>query len=95
MIPPKIKTEDLLLSFTKKCETPIKQTHTKSQETLEFEQLTKPVELFSFKIPFPIEESWMVGLTSLEIYNSIFNITEKSNKFELLQILLMSFHLHI
>ena len=25
----------------------------------------------------------MIGLTSLEIYNSIFNITEKINKFEL------------
>ena len=25
----------------------------------------------------------MIGLTSLEVYNSIFNITEENNKFEL------------
>ena len=30
-----------------------------------------------------IEESLMLGLTSLEVYNSIFNITEEDKKFEL------------
>ena len=28
-------------------------------------------------------KSWMIGLTSLEVYNSFFNITEENNKFEL------------
>ena len=41
------QTEDLLLSLTKNCGTLIEQTHTKPQETLEFE-LTKPKETFSF-----------------------------------------------
>ena len=36
MIQPKTKREDLLLSFTKNCETFNKQTHTKAEETLEF-----------------------------------------------------------
>ena len=41
MIRPKNDREDLLISITKNCETLIKQTHTKAEETLEF-QLTKP-----------------------------------------------------
>ena len=59
----------------------IKQTHTKPQETIEF-KLTQARETFSFKTPTSNEGSWMIGLTSLEIYNSI-NITEQNNKFEL------------
>ena len=41
MIRPKNETEDLLLSITKNCETLIKQTHTKPEETLEF-KMNKP-----------------------------------------------------
>ena len=29
-----------------------------------------------------VEGSWMVGLTRLEVYNSIFNVTEEINTFE-------------
>ena len=36
MIRPKNETENLLLSITKNCETLIKQTHRKAEETLEF-----------------------------------------------------------
>ena len=36
LIRPGNETEDLLLCITKSCETFIKQTHTKPQETLEF-----------------------------------------------------------
>ena len=36
MIRPKNETEDLLLSINKNCETLIKQTHGKTEETLEF-----------------------------------------------------------
>ena len=39
-----------------------------------------------FKPPIPIEGSWMIGLTDLEVYNSIFNITEENKKFELYKI---------
>ena len=81
MIQPKNKTEDLLLSITKICRTLIEQTHTKSQETLEF-KMTKPRKTFHFKPPIQIKGDWMIGLTDLEVYNSIFNKTEENNKFE-------------
>ena len=81
MIQPKNETKDLLLSITKNCETLIQQTHTKPQETLEFKMI-KPRETFHFKPPIQIKGDWMIGLTDLEVYNSIFNITEENNKFE-------------
>ena len=81
MIQPKNET-DLLLSITKYCETLIEQTHTKLQQTLEFKMI-KPRETFHFKPPIQIKGDWMIGLTDLEVYNSIFNITEENNKFEL------------
>ena len=82
MIRPKNETEDLLLSITKNCQTLIEQTHRKAEETLEF-KMTKPRKTFHFKPPIQIKDNWMLGLTDLEIYNSIFNITEENNKFEL------------
>ena len=82
MIRPKDETEHLLLSFTKNCGRPINETHRKSEATLEF-KITKPEETFHFKPPISIEGSWMVGLTSLEVCNSIFSITEGNNKFAL------------
>ena len=82
IIRPKNETEDLLLSITKNCETLIKQTHRKAEETLEF-RLIKLRETFSFKPPFSIERSWMIGLASWELYNSVFDINKTNNKFEL------------
>ena len=81
-IRPKNQTEDLLLSITKNCETLIEQIHRKPEETLEFKMI-KPTEIFHFTPPVQIEGSWMIGLTDLEVYNSIFNMTEENNKFEL------------
>ena len=60
----------------------IEQTHRKAEETLEF-KLTKPRETFHFNPPIQIKGDWMIGLTSLELYNSIFNIDQENNKFEL------------
>ena len=82
MIRPKTQTEDLLLSITKNCQTLIEQTHRKAEETLEF-KMTKPRETFHFRPPIQIKGDWMIGLTDIEVYNSIFNITEENNKFEL------------
>ena len=82
MIKPKNQTEDLLLSITKICETLIKQTHRKAEGTFEFKMI-KPREIFHFKPPIQIQGDWMIGLTNLEVYNSIFNITEENNKFEI------------
>ena len=45
--------------------------------------MTRPKETFHFKPPTSLEGSWMIGLTDLEAYNSIFNITEENNKFDL------------
>ena len=82
MIRPKNETEDLLLSITKNCETLIEQTHRKGEESLEF-KMNRSRETFHFKPPISIEGEWMIGLTDLEVYNSIFNMTEENNKFEL------------
>ena len=79
---PKNQTEDLLLSITKNCETLIEQTHSKAEETLEFKMI-KPREIFHFTPPIQVKGDWMIGLTDLEVYNPIFNITEENNKFEL------------
>ena len=82
MIRPKNETEELLLPITKNCQTLIEQTHRKAEETLEF-KMVKPRETFHFKPPIQVKGDWMIGLTDLEVYNSVFNITEKNNKFEL------------
>ena len=79
---PKNQTEDLLLSNTKNCETLIKQTHRKTEETLEF-KLIKPGQTFHFIPPIQTKEDWVLALVDLEVYNSIFNITEENNKFQL------------
>ena len=82
MIRPKNRTEDLLLSIIKNCETLLEQTHTKPQETLEF-KMVKPRETFHSYPPIPIGGDWMIGLTDLEVYNSIFNINTTNDKSEL------------
>ena len=73
MFRPADKTEDLLLSLTKNCETLIKQTHTKPQETLEF-TLNKSRQTFSFKPPpnLGVDSNWIIGLTNLVVYTSVF-----------------------
>ena len=66
MIRPKNKTEDMLISITKNCETLIDQTHRKAEETLEI-KLNKSRETFHFNPPVEVNEDWMIGLTSLEV----------------------------
>ena len=82
MIRPKNETEDLLLSITEICETLIKQTHRKEEETLEFKMI-KPRERFHFNLLFQTNGCWMLRLTDSEVYISNFNITEENNKTEL------------
>ena len=50
VIRPKNETEDLFLSFTKNCETLLKQTHRKAEEILEH-KMTKSGETFQFNPP--------------------------------------------
>ena len=82
MIRPENDTQGLLLSITKNCQTLIEQTHRKAEETLEFKMI-KPRQTFHFNPPIQINGNWMIGLTDLEVYNSIFNKTEEKNKFKL------------
>ena len=86
------QTAGSILSITKNCEQPFEQTHRKAEETLEFKMI-KPKETFHFKLPINIKGEWMSGLTDLEVYNSIFNITKKITNSNFIQILLTNFHL--
>ena len=81
-IRPKNQTKDSLLSITINCETLIDQTHRKAEESLEFKMI-KPGETFHFKPQIQVKGDWMIGLVDLEVYNSIFNITEENNKLQI------------
>ena len=82
LIRPKNETEDLLLSITKNCQMLNQQTHRKDEKTLEFEKFQSK-ETFPFSPPIQVKGDWTIGLTSLQVYNSIFNMTERNNQFEL------------
>ena len=82
MVRPINETEDLLLFITEVSETLIEKTHRKPEETLEFKMI-KPRETIHFNPPSQIKGDWMLGLTDLEVYNSIYNITKQNNKLEL------------
>ena len=58
-------------------------THSKPQETFEF-KMNKQKESFSFDIPLDLPAQWMMGVTNLEVYNTVYNITEKNNKLKIL-----------
>ena len=45
--------------------------------------MIQPREKFHFNPPIQVKGDWMIGLVDLEVYNSIFNITEENNKLEL------------
>ena len=81
MIQRETKTDDSLLSITKNCEKLNKQNHRKAEVILEFKMI-KLRETFHFNPPVEVEVDWMIGLTDLEVYNSIFSITGENNKFE-------------
>ena len=82
LIRPKNQLEDLLISITKNCETLIEQTHRKAEETLEFKMI-RSRQTFHFNPLIQTKGDWMIGLVDLEVYNSIFNITEENNNFDL------------
>ena len=78
------KKESLLLSIAKSNLDIVENTLSKPQETLEF-KMNKQKESFSFDIPLDLPEQWMMGVTSLEVYNTVYNITEKNNKIKLFE----------
>ena len=77
------KKESLLLNIAKSNLDIVENTLSKPQETPEF-KMTKQKESFSFDIPLELPEKWMMGVTSLEVYNTVYNITEKNNKLKIL-----------
>ena len=77
------KKESLLLSIAKSNLDIVENTLSKPQETLEF-KMNKQKESFSFDVPLELPEQWMMGVTSLEVYNTVYNITEKNNKLKIL-----------
>ena len=82
MIQSKKKTEDLLLSITKNCQTFIEQTHKKAEETLEI-KLIKSKQTFDSNQPVEGKDNWMIGFLRLGVYNSILLKKEENNKLEL------------
>ena len=75
----------MLLLIKKHTDTLIEQTRTKPQETLEF-KMNKQMQTFSFNPSFNLVEEgkWLLGVSSLECTNSIFNITDKKNSFSII-----------
>ena len=75
---------ELLLSIKKHTDTLVEQTNTKSQETLEF-KMVQSKQTFSFNPPInSVEEGkWLLGVSSFEVTNSIFNITNENYSFSI------------
>ena len=77
--------DELLLLIKKHTDTLIEQTKTKPQETLEF-KMNKQRQTFSFNPPINLVEEgkWLMGVSSLECTNSVFNITNENNSFSII-----------
>ena len=75
---------EVLLLIRRHTNNLIEQTRTRQQETLEFEK-NKQVETFSLNPPInSVEEgNWLLAVTSLEVTNSVFNITDKNKSFSI------------
>ena len=73
---------ELLLLIKKHTDILIQETRSGPQETLEF-VMNKQMESFSFNPPITLieEGKWLLGLTSFECTNSVFNITIENNSF--------------
>ena len=76
---------ELLLLIKKHTDTLIEQTKTKPQETLEYKMI-KQMQTFSINPPMNLleEGKWLLGLSSLECTNSVFNITNENNSFSII-----------
>ena len=56
-------------------------THAKPKETLEFRR-TKPKQGFNFVKPLIIPKEWVLGYSKLQLYNTVYNVTEGNNEFQ-------------
>ena len=75
---------ELLLLIKKHTDTLIEQRKTKPQETLVFKK-NKQMETFSFSLPINLVEEvkWLLGVTSFECTNSVFNISNENSSFSI------------
>ena len=48
--------------------------------------MPKQKESFSFDVSLHLNEKRMMGVTRLEVYNTVYKVTEKNNKLDILQI---------
>ena len=76
---------ELLLLIKKHTDTLIEHTKTKPQEALEF-KMNKQTHKFSFNPPISLVEEgkWLLGVSSFEFTNSVFNITNENNSFPII-----------
>ena len=75
MIRPKKRYKNLSLSKTRNCETLVQQMHRKAEETLE-SKMIKPRETFHCNSSIQINGDGLFGLTDLEVYKSVCDITK-------------------
>ena len=63
----------------------IENTKTRPQETLEF-KMNKQRQIFPFNPPINLleEGKWLLGVSSCECTNSVFNITDENNSFSII-----------
>ena len=76
---------ELLLLIKKHTDTLIENTKSRPQETLEF-KMNKQMQTFSFNPPINLVEEgkWLLGVSSFECTNSVFNITNENNSFSVI-----------
>ena len=76
---------ELLLLIKKHTDTLIEQIKTKPQGILEF-KMNKQMLTFSFNLPKILLEDgkWLLGVSSFECTNSVFNRTYKNNSFSII-----------
>ena len=76
---------ELLFFIKRHTDTLIEQTKTKPQETHEF-VMKKQTKTFSSNPPINLfeEGKWLLGVTSFDSTNSVFNITDENNSFSII-----------
>ena len=76
---------ELLLLIEKHTDTLVEQTRTRPQETLEF-KMYKQMQSFSFNPQINLfeEGKWLLGVSSFECTNYVFNITNENNSFSII-----------
>ena len=77
---PKNIAEELLLPITKHTDILSKQTQLKPKN-FEIQKWETNRDIFFF-IPRNLEDDWLLGVPSLEVYTSVSNITEENNKYK-------------